>query len=294
MRDQADGLRRLMMNRSAAAAGAAGAAGPGRAGGKMVVVTSGKGGVGKTSLSTNLAVASAMLGRQVLLVDADFGLANVDIMLGLSPRVTIADVMAGRRSFAEAVMKGPAGVRVLPGASGIVSMAGMGSLERMRFVEGLRNLAAGMDLVVVDTGAGIGDAVVRLGAEADEVVIVSTTEPTAVTDAYATLKVIWQSGGAAKSRVWINMARGALEGDRMAGRICSVAKRFLGGLEVGRLPTIEDDPSVRRAVRLKEPFVVSSPRSQAARSVSLAARAINGRTGSGLDIVGRLGRLLAG
>jgi flagellar biosynthesis protein FlhG len=288
MLDQADGLRRMMMGRRSAPAIS------GRRGGKMVVVTSGKGGVGKTSLATNLAVASAMLGRDVLLVDADFGLANVDILLGLTPRVAISDVMAGRCSFADAVVKGPAGIRVLPGASGISSMANMGRPERMRFVEGLRGLAAGVDLVVVDTGAGIGDGVVRLGAEADEVIVVSTTEATAVTDAYATLKVIWQSGGAAKSWVWINMARGALEGDRMAERISSVARRFLGGLMVGRLATIEDDPAVRRAVRLREPFVTGSPRSQAARSVSAAARAVNGRMSSGLDIVGRLGRLLAG
>jgi len=286
MGDQADGLRRMVRARSSGAAR--------RSGGRMVAVTSGKGGVGKTSLAVNLAVASSLMGRKVLLVDADFGLANVDIMLGLNPGATTADALAGRISFRDSVINGPAGIWVLPGASGMASMADMGRFERLRYIEGLRGLAGGVDLVVIDTGAGIGEGVVRLGAEADEVVVVSTPEAPAVTDAYATLKVIWQAGGAAKSWIWMNMARNAPEGERMAERIAGVARQFLGGLSVGRFPTVEDDPAVRRAVRLKEPFVIGSPRSQAARSVTAAARAMNGRSSSGLDIVGRLGRLLAG
>ena len=289
MMDQADGLRRMVRARAKARAGE-----PRRSAAKMVVVASGKGGVGKTSLASNLAVSSAMLGRRALLVDADFGLANVDIMLGLRPRATVADVLAGRSSFREALVAGPAGVSVLPGASGLASMANMGRFERTRLLEGLRDLAGWMDLVVLDVGAGIGESVVRLGVEADEVIVVSTPEVTAVTDAYATVKVLWQSGGAAKTWIWMNMARGAREGDQVGQRVASVARRFLGGLEVGRLPTVEEDPAVRRAVRLKEPFVVGSPRSQAARSVAAAARAVNGRTSSGIDLVGRLGRLLAG
>jgi len=286
MHDQADGLRRMARAKRAVASR--------RSGGRMIAVTSGKGGVGKTSLAVNLAVASSMLGRRVLLVDADFGLANVDIMLGLNPRATAADALAGRISFRDSVISGPAGIWVLPGASGMAGMANMGRFERLRFLEGLRGLAEAVDLVVIDTGAGIGESVVRLGAEADEVVVVSTPEAPAITDAYATLKVIWQSGGAARNWIWMNMARGALEGDRMAERVSGVARRFLGGLSVGRLTTVEDDPAVRRAVRFREPFVIGSPRSQAARSVTAVARAINGRANSGFDLIGRLGRLLAG
>ncbi len=288
--DQAEGLRKMAMNMRAAAKGATGS---GQCG-KMIVVTSGKGGVGKTSLSVNLAVASAEMGRRVLLVDADLGLANVDIMLGLTARATIADVLAGRARMRDAILGGPKGIEVLPGASGVASMANMGPHERMRLVDELKGLASGVDLLIVDTGAGIADGVVRLGAIADEVIVVSTPEATSITDAYATLKLIWQAGGAGKTWVWMNMARGVLEGDRMAVRIADVARRFLGGLDVGRLATIEDDPAVRRAVRLKTPFVIDSPRSQAARKVALAARALGGRTSSGFELVRRIGRMLAG
>ena len=290
MGDQAEGLRRMAMNMRSAARGAA----RGRQGGKMIVVTSGKGGVGKTCLSVNLAVANAEMGKRVLLVDADMGLANVDIMLGLTARATIADVLAGRARMCDAILGGPRGVQVLPGASGVASMANMGGVERMRLIDELKRLATAVDLLIVDTGAGIADGVVRLAAVADEVIVVSTPEATSITDAYATLKLIWQAGGAGKSWIWMNMARCALEGDRMAERIAGVARRFLGGLEVGRLTTIEDDPAVRRAVRLKTPFVIDSPRSQAARKVALAARALGGRASSGFELVRRIGRMLAG
>jgi flagellar biosynthesis protein FlhG len=260
----------------------------------MIVIASGKGGVGKTALAVNLAVASANSGLRTLLVDADWGLANVDIVLNLAPHWTLADFVGGRVGMRPCVLRGPGGISVLPGSSGQARMAGMGRSERERLLDGLKDLASEVDLVLVDAGAGIGEGVVSLAAAADDLVVVSTPEPTAVTDAYATLKVAWQAGCSGRMWIWMNMARTAAEGDRMAERISSVARRFLGNLQVGRLATIEEDPAVRLAVRRREPFVIGSPRSQAAVKVAAAARALAGASASRAARAAELRRLVAG
>ena len=281
MSDQADGLRQLVQARSGATALADPPAAVRRpvvpAEARSLVLTSGKGGVGTSNLALNLAIALGEAGQRVVLVDADLGLANIDLLCGLAPANDLGDVLAGDCPLVEALVAGPAGIRVLPGAHGMRTLVEVLGAGPARLVAELAELEAGADFVLVDGGSGLGTGAATLAAAADEVVIVTTPEPTSVADAHAVIGRFRRPAAAPRLRAIVNQAASAAEADDVLVRLGASSRQFLGTV-VTALGHVRADPHVPLAVRARRPFVVAYPGSVAARGVRrLAATLIDER-----------------
>ncbi|GAB4255260.1 MAG: MinD/ParA family protein [Deferrisomatales bacterium] len=270
MKDQAAKLRQLAA-RSRAEAVAAQVS----AGGRVLAVTSGKGGVGKTNVVANLGTALARRGRSVTVIDADFGLANLDILLNLNPPRNLGHLVRGEADAEEIVVHAGAGFRVVPGASGLEALADLDAQERERLLAALAPLTGDADFVLLDTSAGIGRNVVDLCLAAGEVLLVTNPEPTSLTDAYGLVKVLWARDPGVAVRLVVNSVAGAAEARRVHAKLGEVAGRFLGG-QLSYLGHIVRDPCVGRAAQRQLAFVAAYPRSPAARCVEALASALLG------------------
>jgi flagellar biosynthesis protein FlhG len=250
---------------------------------RVVAVASGKGGVGKSNVAVNLAVVAARSGRRVTLVDADHGLANIDILCGISAELNMSHVLDGLASLPDVLVAGPAGMRIAPGTAGLARMADLTPDRRLRMTEALAALVKDTDLVVIDSAAGIGAGVIDLAMRADDLIVVTTPEPTAITDAYALIKLVAAARTPApgpRVHLVVNLVEHVLDGSRVARRLVEVAQNFLGA-PVSHLGTVLGDPSVGRAVAARTPVVLHHPESPA--SVCLRRMALgflSGRTAS--------------
>lgn len=239
---------------------------------RSIAVASGKGGVGKTSVATNLAIAFTRMGKRVLLVDGDLSLANVDLLLGVVPQKNLGDVVLGGAAVEDVVLHTADGLCLLPAGSGVEELADLDDFRRERLLRELSRLETGIDLIVLDTGSGIGRQTIHLARAADQVVVVTTPEPTAFSDAYATLKVLSRGRLRRNPGILVNMAASAEEGRETERRIRLVAERFLG-LRPEYLGHIFLDQSVGKAVRMQEPLLKAFPRCPASICIeSLATR----------------------
>lgn len=230
---------------------------------RVIAVASGKGGVGKTSVSVNLALALANNGRRTLLLDTDLGLANVDVMLGLSPRWTLADVVAERCSLADAITEGPKGLLVVPAASGKRHMTELTPAQHVGLVHAFDSLDVPFDTMVVDNAAGIADGVLTFCAAAHDVVVVVCDEPASVTDAYALIKVLGRERGIGRVHVLANQVANPVEGRQLFEKLERVAARFLD-VNLHYLGAIPRDEWLRRAVQRQEAVVDAFPASPSA------------------------------
>ncbi len=230
---------------------------------RVVAVTSGKGGVGKTNIAANLALALVQQGKRVILVDVDIGLANADVLLGVQPRVHLGHVLSGEVGPLEALTLTPGGLALLPGCTGMRQLSDLEPAEREFLIRSFQTLEAHADFIFLDTGAGISGNVVQFSAAADEIIVVTVPEPTAITDGYAVVKAISREKGCGRIRLVVNMASGAREALRVSERIRLVARRFLG-IEVDHLGHVVLDDHVRLAVRRRRPLLLDSPQSPAA------------------------------
>jgi flagellar biosynthesis protein FlhG len=257
--DQAEGLRRLHKQRPV----------------KVLTVTGGKGGVGKTNICANLAIAMSMLGRRVMLLDADLGLANVDVLLGLQPAHSLADVIKGQRTLQEVIVTGAAGVRVIPGASGLSEMANMSPAQHAGIINAFSELTEDLDTLLVDTAAGISESVLRFCEAGNEVLVVVCDEPTSITSAYALIKVLSTERNVSRFRIITNMTRQGGDGRSLFGKLLRMSERFLQ-VTLDHAGSVPYDDRVWRAVQLQTPFVTAFPTSLAAAALKkLAHRADN-------------------
>jgi flagellar biosynthesis protein FlhG len=215
--------------------------------GKIIAVTSGKGGVGKTMTTINMALAASKSGARVLIVDGDLGLSNVDVLMGLEPRGTLKNVLDGEMSIAEIVAHSPLGIDVISSGSGVTQLANMTALSRSFLVHELALLPDSYDFVFVDTGAGISDAVLTLNSTSDLFVVVTTPEPHAITDAYAVVKVMAEEHDRRECALIVNQAINNEEGRRVATRLAEVARSFCGST-VHFAGTVPRDNYLVRAV----------------------------------------------
>jgi flagellar biosynthesis protein FlhG len=248
----------------------------------VVAITSGKGGVGKSNIAVNLAAHLARVDKRVVLFDADLGLANADVLCNIELPCNLSHVVANKRTLAEALVPTPAGFRLVGGASGLARMADLSDRDRQRLVGALELLEYQADVILIDTGAGISPNVLCFTRAADEVLVVTTPEPTAITDAYAVIKVLSRGqreaadGESPRLNLLVNQCRSAEEARLVYERISRVAHQFLG-VAVFDAGFVLHDPAVPDAVRARRPFLLASPRCPAARCIAqLAVRLHDG------------------
>ncbi|HWW33546.1 MAG TPA: MinD/ParA family protein [Steroidobacteraceae bacterium] len=240
---------------------------------QVLAITGGKGGVGKTSVAVNLATALAGRSRRVVLLDGDLGLANADVFLGLSPRYTLAHVLSGERTLDEVMVQAPQGFQLIPAAAGAADLAQMGAAEHLGLVRAFSTLATRLDVMIVDTAAGLSHSVMQFSQAAQHVIVVICDEPASITDAYALIKVLSRHHGVQRFRVLANQIRLPGGGRELFQRFQRVASRFLDvTLEyAGEIP---DDDCLRRAVRGQRPVLDEYPSSPSSRAFKkLAAHA---------------------
>jgi flagellar biosynthesis protein FlhG len=237
---------------------------------QVIAVTGGKGGVGKTNVSVNLSLALADLGRRVMLLDADLGLANVDVLLGLTPKRTLADVINGECDLKDVLIQGPGGIRIVPAASGTQSMVQLSPMQHAGLIQAFSEIGDNVDVLVVDTAAGIGDGVVSFVRAAQEVIVVVCDDPTSITDAYALIKLLNRDYGMNRFRVLANMAHSPQEGRNLFAKLTKVTDRFLDDVALQYLGAVPYDESVRKAVQKQRAVYEAFPRSKC----SLAFKAI--------------------
>ena len=245
--DQASGLRQMVNPRPV----------------RAIAVTGGKGGVGKTNVSVNLGVAAAEMGQKVMLLDADLGLANIDVILGLHPEYDLSHVMRGERTLDEVLVEGPSGLKVVPGASGVQALAELSPAEHTGLIRAFSEVAADTDLLIVDTAAGISDTVLSFSRASHEILVVVCDEPASITDAYAIIKLLNRDFGHQRFRILANLVRSAQEGRELYNKMCRVTDRYLD-VTLGFMGAIPFDESLRKAVRSQRPVVQAFPRSRIA------------------------------
>jgi flagellar biosynthesis protein FlhG len=241
---------------------------------QVVAVTGGKGGTGKTSIAVNLATALAQMGRRVMLLDGDLGLANCDVLLGLTPRYTLEHVLNGERALAEVILETRSGVRVVPAASGVARMASMSVAEQTGIVQAFGALPGPLHALIVDTAAGIGESVLQFCQAAQQVLVVLRDEPTSFTDTYALIKVLSRDRGVRHFHVVTNLTRQAEEGQIAFRRLQRVTDRYLDVVldHVGDIP---EDLALQKAVQAQRPAMEAFPTCPAARAFKALARTAN-------------------
>ena len=239
---------------------------------KVLAVTSGKGGVGKTNIATNLSISLAKCGKQVSIIDADLGLGNLDILMNINSRFNLRDVIDNGKSLDEIICIGPCGVEVVCGGSGFTDLADMDKFKRQRLVNEISKLESNRDVIVIDTAAGIHSSVVGFCQAADHTLVVTTPESTAMADAYAMIKVLSANNYDGRISVVVNMASSVVEGKKVYRQIADVARRFLN-YPVYEAGVLCRDDRLTASVKAREPVVISYPKSQVALSLTaMAAR----------------------
>jgi flagellar biosynthesis protein FlhG len=226
--------------------------------GTTVAITSGKGGVGKTSVTVNLAASLARFGHSVGVLDADFGLGNVDVMLGLTPRLHVGSLLAGDKTLEDVVVNGPDGIRVVPAGSGVRSLTALTSAQWSRLGDAMNDMAAAQDFLLVDTAPGIDDQVFELARLADHVIVVTSHEPTAIVDAYAMIKLLAAAAPDTEIGLVVNLVRDASQADVVFRQLSLAAMRFLGR-RVTYYGFIARDARVSQAVMDQEAVVACAP-----------------------------------
>lgn len=240
---------------------------------QVIAVTSGKGGVGKTSVSTNLAVALSESGRNTLLLDADLGMANVDVQLGLVAEFTLWDVLQGRCTLEQTLLRGPGGLRIVPATSGKRAMAELSGVEHAGLIRAFSDLQDVPEIMVIDTAAGISDSVLTFSQAAQDVIVVVCDEPASITDAYALIKVLNRERGVTRVHVIANMVRSTSEGEALFGKLSRVCERFLD-VTLTFLAAIPLDEWLRRAIQRQQVVVDAFPAARSAIAFREVARRI--------------------
>lgn len=269
--DQASSLRKIVRDRASGTRrrppGLSGPARDSQPVHRVISVTSGKGGVGKTNIVGALAVALTDMGHKVLILDADLGLANMDILFGVNPRYNIGHVLRGEKTLKEIIVAGPKGIRIIPAGSGFVNLTHLTDGQKLSLLGEFEALEDDFDFFLIDTGAGISSNVTYFNLAADECIVVVTSEPTSVTDAYAMIKVMSMDHGEKRFKLLMNMVKDEKEAKTVYSSLCQAADNFLKGVVLEYLGYIPVDEKVRHAVLKRKSFLDLFPQSTASRSV---------------------------
>lgn len=258
IKDQAAGLRNLSRTKPV----------------KVIAVTAGKGGVGKSNVSVNLAVALAQLNQKVMLLDADLGLANLDIMLGLHTKYNLSHVIQGICDLSDVILHGPCGIRVIPAASGTEFMTQLSPAEHAGIIDAFNELTDDLDYLIIDTAAGISDTVLSFTRSSQELIVVVCDEPTSLTDAYALIKVMSKRYEWTNFHVLANMVRNLKDGKDLFNKLFRVSEQFLD-VQLNYLGAVPFDEHVHKAVKKQKPVLMAYPDSNASISFREIASSVN-------------------
>ena len=254
---------------------------------QVIAITSGKGGVGKTYVVVNLAIALQRAGKRVAVLDGDFGLANVDVQLGLTPQYHLGHVIEGVQTLRSIIVTGPEGIHIIPASSGIQELAIMGERRRQTILGQLNELLREYDFILIDTAAGISDNVIRMLNVSRRVVVVCAPEPTAIVDAYALIKVLMRRDKGKEVLLLVNSVQGSGEAEEVHKQLSHVVERFLG-CRLGYLGSIPRDTKVPESVRRQTPVLISYPKAMVSRNILKIAEALMKRP----PVLNELNRLL--
>jgi flagellar biosynthesis protein FlhG len=232
---------------------------------RVVAITSGKGGVGKTNIVANMGYALGKLGQRVLVLDADLGLGNLDVLLGLTPRYNLSHVIDGTKRLSEIIVNGPGNLKILPASSGIQEMTKLTFDQKVEIFSELNALLSKFDIVLIDTAAGISSNVLFFNASADEIIVVVTPEPTSITDAYALMKVLSVKYQEKHFRLLVNLAKNVREASDVSRQLCLVADRFLD-VTIEYFGSVMTDENVKSGVRKQKVISEMAPMTQASRN----------------------------
>ncbi|BCG63011.1 MAG: flagellar biosynthesis protein FlhG [Methyloprofundus sp.] len=241
---------------------------------RVIAITSGKGGVGKTNLAVNLGVSLAKSGRKVALLDADMGLANVDILLGMHPKFNISHVLKGQKTLAEITEVGPEGLLVIPASSGLQHMSELNNIEQAAIVHAFSDLNQGLDVLIVDTAAGISGSVVNFARACQEVMVVVCDEPTSLTDAYAFIKLLNRDYGLFQFHILANMVQSPQQGQSLFNKLNKVTDRYLD-VALSYAGAIPFDEYLRKSVQKQTAVVEAFPHSKSAQAFKTVAQRVN-------------------
>ncbi len=275
--DQAEALRKLRKNNKIFMERADGRGEKkecsSRQGVRMISVTSGKGGVGKTNIAANLGYLLSQMNQKIMILDADAGLANIDVILGINSTYNLSHVLNGERTLTDTLVQGPGGIKILPSASGIPEMTELSRGQKLTLIDELNSLNDSLDFILIDTGAGISSNVMYFNMAAREIIVVTSPEPTALTDAYALIKVLYQRHAKRRFRLIVNMVRNPTEAKEVYDRLSSATDQFLN-LTIEYLGYVLLDERVKHAVLQQKAVVEIYPNSSAAKCLTRIAEEI--------------------
>lgn len=240
---------------------------------QVIAITGGKGGVGKSNIACNLAIAMAQMNKRVLVFDADLSLANVDVLMGLSPRFNLNHVIRGEKELHEIIVEGPGGIRIIPGGSGVEELSQLDSPDMQRLFNAFDDIQPAPDIFLIDTAAGIYPNVMQFLTAADQVIVVTTPEPTAYTDAYALIKTLLKHQDGKEIGLLINMVQNAREAAEVLRLMLQMCRQFLN-LSFNNIGFVPRDPEVLKAVRYQKPFLLRTPNSPASQTIRNIAATI--------------------
>ncbi len=237
---------------------------------RFICVTSGKGGVGKTNFSINLGIALSRLGQRTVVIDADLGLANIDVVAGTIPKYTLNNLLYSDMNLEDILGNGPDGLKIISGASGMFNLLDLPYEKVQLLIHHFHELYEMFDIAIIDTGAGLSKNILAFAGASDDIIIITTPEPTSLTDAYAMVKAITRENKLSKISVVINQAESSKEGHQYFEKINNASSKFLN-YELEKLGVIMDDVSVPKAVKQQQPLLIKFPFSTAAKNIELIA-----------------------
>lgn len=283
MRDQAEKLREIINDIKSYSRQSASLTATPPAEARVITITSGKGGVGKTNFTVNLAIKLSQMGNRVIIIDADLGLSNVDVIMGKMSKYNLSDVLKNNKEIVDILEEGPCGVRFVSGGSGVQDLVKLNKMQLVDLLMKLGKLDYEADIILIDTGAGLSDSVLSFVHASKEVILVTTPEPTSITDAYALIKTISNKDAGKNIKIVVNKVDSEMEANNILEKLEAVSEKFIG-IKLIRLGFIMNDNCVPKSVKIQQPFVLNYTKCEATKNVTDIAQILlkgNGATMTG-------------